>query len=143
MSQDLSDRVQRLEDLMAIHQLFIDYGQHLDAGDFDAYAELFAEDGEVLLGPYGRATGRDQIKAMMTKALAGLEGSSYHLITSPVVKLDGDRATAQVMWTVINADADGTPRLGMLGHHKDVLVRVGDRWCFQQRKGFVDIPSRL
>ena len=54
----LDARVRRLEDVQAIHQLFIDHGEHLDAGDFDAFAELFAEDGEVLLGPLGRAKGR-------------------------------------------------------------------------------------
>ena len=31
------ERLQRLEDRDAIHQLFIDYGRYLDAGDFDAY----------------------------------------------------------------------------------------------------------
>ena len=50
MTDSIEARLQRLEDLQAINQLFIDYGEHLDAGDFDAYAELFAEDGEVLLG---------------------------------------------------------------------------------------------
>ena len=60
---DLAERVRRLEDLAAINQLFIDYGAHLDAHDFDAYASLFDEDGEVLLGPLGRAKGPAEIKA--------------------------------------------------------------------------------
>ena len=75
--------LRRLEDLQAIHQLFIDYGEHLDAGDFDAYAELFAEDGEVLLGPIGRAKGRAEIKALMTSTLADKVGATYHIISSP------------------------------------------------------------
>src|SRR5262245_12237460 len=74
----LAPRLQRLEDLMAIQQLFIDYGRYLDAGDIDAYASLFAEDGEVLLGPLGRAKGRAAIKELMGKALDGKQGSSYH-----------------------------------------------------------------
>ena len=62
MTDDLAARVQRLEDRLEIHQLFIDYGLALDAGDFDVYAALFAEQGEVLLGPMGRGEGsrRDQ-----------------------------------------------------------------------------------
>ena len=83
MTDDLTTRVQRLEDLLAIHQLFADYGLALDAGDFDAYAALFAEDGEVLLGPMGRAKGPAEIKALMTKTLAGGVGSSFHIISSP------------------------------------------------------------
>jgi len=46
----VEDRLQRLEDRDAILQLFIDYGRHLDAGDWDSYASLFAEDGEVRSG---------------------------------------------------------------------------------------------
>ena len=107
MADDLTARVQRLEDLLSIHQLFIDYGLALDAGDFDAYAALFAADGEVLLGPMGRAKGRDEIKALMTKTLSGGVGSSFHIISSPQVQLDGDTATSQVMWSVVSRDESG------------------------------------
>src|SRR5207247_292777 len=143
MSDDLAARVQRLEDLLEIHQLFIDYGLALDAGDFDAYAALFADDGEVLLGPVGRAKGRDEIKALMTKTLSGSAGSSYHIISSPQVKLDGDTATSQVMWSVVALDDDGRARLTMIGRHRDRLVREHGRWRIAQRRGFVDIPSAM
>jgi uncharacterized protein (TIGR02246 family) len=138
---DLEARVRRLEDLLAIHQLFIDYGQHLDAGDFDAYAELFAPDGEVLLGPVARAKGRDAIKAAMQSALADQLGSSRHIISSPMVTLRGDHADATVMWTVVHRNAEGQPHLTMIGHHNDELVRVEDRWYFQRRRGYVEMPS--
>lgn len=143
MSDDLTQRVRRLEDLLAIQQLFVDYGHHLDAGDLEAYANLFAEDGEVLLGPIGRAKGRDEIRALMEGILSGGRGASYHLITNPMIELDGDRATSHVTWTVIQRDADGAPKLSMLGHHSDVLVRDGANWRFHQRKGYVDLPSSL
>jgi uncharacterized protein (TIGR02246 family) len=143
MTEALEARLARLEDLMEIHQLFVDYGRHLDAGDFDAYSELFADDGEVLLGPMGRAKGRDEIKAVMTKALGGTQGSSIHIISSPAVELDGDRATSEVMWTVVQRGVDGKPLLGMIGRHVDELVRERGRWRFQRRKGYVDIPSAM
>ena len=141
MTGALEARVQRLEDLMAIHQLFIDYGEHLDAGDFDAYSALFAEDGEVLLGPIGRVKGRQAIKDLMVTSLAGSVGSTYHIISSPRVTLDGNTATATVMWTVIGRDDDGQPRLTMVGHHHDELVRVEDRWYFQRRRGVMNAPT--
>jgi uncharacterized protein (TIGR02246 family) len=140
-SDPLTQRVQRLEDLMAIHQLFVDYGRYLDAGDIDAYASLFAEDGDVLLGPLGRAKGRAAIKGLMTRVLAGRAGSSYHIISSPQVVLDGDRATATVMWTVIARTADGSPALMMVGRHADELRREHDRWRFVRRRGYIDLPS--
>ena len=143
MTDALVDRLRRLEDLLEIHQLFVDYGRYLDAGALDAYAELFADDGELLLGPVGRASGREEIKAVMAKALAGAKGSSFHIISSPAVKLDGDCATSEVMWTVVQRDADGKPSVGMIGRHVDDLVRERGQWRFQRRKGYVDIPSAM
>ena len=136
-------RLRRAEDLLEINQLFIDYGHHLDAGDFGAYAGLFAEDGEVLLGPMGRAKGRAEIEALMTRLLTGRVGATYHLITSPRVELEGDRARSEVMWTVVARDGGGQPKVTLLGRHKDDLVREQGRWRFQRREGYIDIPAAL
>ena len=136
-------RLQRLEDLAAIHQLFVDYGDRLDAGDLEGYADLFTDDGELLLGPLGRAQGREAIVAMMGPTLVGLVGRSFHQISNPRVVLDGDTATAVVMWTVIQVDGRGRPVIPMMGHHEDLLVREAGRWRIRRRKGFVDIPSTL
>lgn len=135
------ERLQRLEDLFEIHQLFVEYGHYLDQGDFAAFAGLFAEDGEILLGPLGRAKGRVDIEATMRRALDGRSGSSYHVISSPIVQLNGDLATSEVMWTVVARGASGAPELTMIGRHRDDLVRQDGRWRFQRRRGFVDIPS--
>jgi uncharacterized protein (TIGR02246 family) len=139
----LEARLKVLEDRMAIQQLFIDYGRHLDAGDFDSYATLFADEGEVLLGPMGRAKGPDDIKAMMTRVMAGEVGKSYHLITSPMINLDGDRATSDVMWSVIVKGDDGRPSLTMVGRHLDELVRERGAWKFLRRKGYVSLPGAV
>jgi uncharacterized protein (TIGR02246 family) len=143
VSDSIESRLQRLEDLQAINQLFIDYGEHLDSGNFDAYAELFAADGEVRLGPMGKATGRDEIKMLMTTLLADKVGSTYHIISSPRVALDGDRATATVMWSVAALADDGLARVTMIGHHVDQLVRTDGRWDFQRRKGVVNLPAAM
>lgn len=140
---DLERRLQRLEDLQAIQQLFIDYGRLLDAGDFKAYGELFTETGELLLGPMGRATGPAAIEELMSRTLAGQRGDSYHLVTSPVISLEGDTAAATVMWTVVGRRPDGTPHVTMLGRHEDVLAREGGRWRFARRRGLIDLPARL
>ena len=143
MADELQDRVQRLEDILEIQRLFIDYGHHLDAGDFEAYASLFAIEGEVLLGPLGRAKGRDQIRALMEKTFDGAVGTSFHVISSPMIALRGDTATSDVMWTVVHRKEDGYPSLSMIGRHRDDLVREDGRWRFLKRRGFVDIPSAM
>jgi ketosteroid isomerase-like protein len=139
-SSELGARVRRLEDLMDIHQLFVDYGEHLDSGDFEAYSQLFAEDGEVLLGPMGRATGRESIKELMIRQLSDKVGTTFHIISSPRVTLDGDSATATVMWSVAVTGDDGMARLSMVGHHLDVLTRTPEGWKIKRRKGVMNLP---
>jgi 3-phenylpropionate/cinnamic acid dioxygenase small subunit len=138
----LAERVQRLEDLEEIRQLFIDYGHYLDSGNFAAYGELFADDGEVLLGPVGRAKGPAAIEALMAKTLDGARGSSFHIVSNPIIELQGDQATTEVMWTVIARDAQDHTTVSMLGRHRDSLIRERGRWRFLRRQGFIDIPSR-
>ncbi len=140
--ETIEQRLQRLEDLEEIRQLFVDYGHSLDRHDFASYAQLFSEEAELLLGPLGRATGRAAIREQMERAMPGDPGGSYHLITNPRITLDGDRATSEVMWSVITRGADGSPVLSMLGRHRDVLVREDGRWRFQRREGHIDVPSR-
>jgi ketosteroid isomerase-like protein len=141
--EELEARVQRLEDLAAIHQLFIDYGIYLDAGDFAAYAQLFAEDGEALLGPMGRAKGPAAIEALMTTLLADRVGTTFHIVSSPQVSLDGDTASSTVMWTVVGRGSDNAPEVPMLGRHVDQLVRTPQGWRFQRRRGEMLIPATL
>jgi uncharacterized protein (TIGR02246 family) len=138
---DLEHRLQRLEDLAEIQQLFIDYGHYLDHGDFSAYAGLFAEDAELLLGPVAKARGRAEIEAVMSQALAGQVGSSIHIISSPIIQLEGDNATAEVMWTALHRDGRGRPVVSMVGRHLDDLVREGGRWRIRRRRGLIDMPS--
>lgn len=138
---ELRARLRRLEDLEEIRQLFVDYGHHLDAGDFEAYAALFADDGELLLGPVGRAKGREAIVALMTRVRAGATTKSFHLVTNPIVRLDGERATAEVLWTVIRPDAEGKLQVAMFGRHHDTLVRERGRWRLQSRRGEIDVPA--
>ena len=142
MGQSLDERLRRLEDILAIQQLFIDYGLALDAGDLDRYAQLFAIQGTVNLGPIGRATGRSEIQALMAQTLEGLVGSSFHIVSSPQINVHGDRAISQVRWTVIHRDKNGQPQVTMIGKHHDELIRENGEWKIQTRKGTVDIPSQ-
>lgn len=141
--QALEDRLRQLEDLLEIQQLFINYGHYLDVGDFGSYAELFTEDAELLLGPVAKVSGRKAIEAAMVKTMDGRVGTSIHVISNPMIQLDGDTATSEVMWTVLGRTPEGPPTVTMVGRHRDDLVRQDGRWLFQRRRGFIDMPTTI
>jgi 3-phenylpropionate/cinnamic acid dioxygenase small subunit len=142
---ELGARLQRLEDLEEIRRLFESYGYYLDHGLWAQYASLFAENGQMRLGPV-RADGREAIEAAAREQL----GAQFdprpdhvrlvHIISNPRIELDGDRATAEVMWTVVSHAADGTVVVSGQGHHLDDLVREDGHWRIQKRRGFQDFP---
>lgn len=140
--ETMEARLRRLEDLEAIRHLLVDYGHCLDFGDFAGYGALFADEGEILLGPIGRAKGPAAIQALMEKTMGGRSGSSYHVIANPMVKLDGDRATSEASWVVVVRLPNGQPGVTMIGRHIDQFVRQRGEWKFLRREGVVDIPSK-
>jgi ketosteroid isomerase-like protein len=147
LDQDVAQRLQRLEDLEEIRQLFEDYVHHLDRGHFEEYAALYATDGKMRLGP-AKADGRAEIERVARESFSHPDGvaqngrmGGFHIVSGPQIQLDGDTATGEVMWTVIARGDDGIPKVTMVGHHVDDLVREDGRWRFARRRGFIDMPS--
>jgi ketosteroid isomerase-like protein len=139
---DLEARLRRLEDIEGVWQLFMDYRRHLDARDFAAYSQLFVEDG-VWAGNLGEARGPAEIEALLVRTLEVYPDDStrtYHLVCNPTVEVDGDRATAYSTWVFITRDESDQPVLSLMGHYEDLLVRSGDRWKFQRRVAYLDVP---
>ena len=146
----LEDRLQRLEDLEAIRALFEEYIYHLDRGQYAEYAALYAKDGKMRLGP-ARADGPEEIERVARETFRADAGAGageiregglagFHIISGPRIDLAGDRATAEVMWTVIARNADDKPVVTLVGHHSDELVREEGHWRLAKRTGFMDIP---
>ncbi|MCX4091483.1 nuclear transport factor 2 family protein [Nocardia sp. alder85J] len=140
MTGELVERLARLEDLAEIQQLYIDYGRHLDAGDPVAYAELFARDAKLRLGPVMRADGRAAIEAVATEVLRAGDERTVHVLASPRITLDGDRATGECVWVAITQPDSGSPPV-RVGRHLDKLVREDGRWRFAERKGLIDVGT--
>jgi uncharacterized protein (TIGR02246 family) len=142
--EDTEARLQRLEDLEEIRELFIEYKRVLDGKDFAAYASLFATDGEFIAGEM-HAKGRAEIQALVEGMLGNLltdeRGNDFHLVINPSVRIDGDRATAEVTWAYVVRGEDDQPVLAKLGHYDDVLTREDGRWRFLRRCAPTDIPA--
>jgi hypothetical protein len=134
-NRDLAARIQRIEDHIAIERLLMEYGRTLDRRDFDAYSQLFAKSGS-WSGSLGTFTGPAEIKAAMLKAFAGAGmahiGSNFHVMTNPIIEIEGDTASASSKWTFMRM-VENKPVIALSGSYEDKLVREGGVWKFQSR----------
>jgi ketosteroid isomerase-like protein len=142
----LEQRVQRMEDESAIRRMLIEYGAHLDARDYAAYAALFAEDGE-WIGGFGRFTGPAAIRRMLEDNLGLPEPgfvnkANFHMLTNPLIALDGDRArvTSKYLFWVRSEGDRPSPLLA--GRYEDEFVRVDGEWRIARRTTYGEIPFR-
>jgi uncharacterized protein (TIGR02246 family) len=144
--RQLQQRVQQLEDQEEIRQVLIAYGEYLDSRDYAAYASLFAHDG-VWTGGFGSATGPAQIQAMLEKNLGlpqpgFVNKTSFHLMTTMVVKVTGDKATAQSRYLFYTATTDNKPGATLAGRYVDAFVREDGKWKIKSRTTHGVIPWR-
>lgn len=134
----LEPRAQALEDEAGIRRLIFDYGRHLDAQDFAAFAALFAEDGVW----NGAATGPAAIEAAMESSFGEGSGAvwttDFHIVGNIIVDLypdgDGDSASAVSRWIFVSPGPDGTPKPVLAGRYLDTFTRAPDGWRFAARR---------
>jgi ketosteroid isomerase-like protein len=139
---NLTERVQRLEDMAEIEKLLLDYGRFLDSRDLAAYSRLFAKDGE-WVGGFGSVKGPAEIQAFMEKNLGTgpNRGNTFHILSNFVIDVKGDSATAWSRWTFVTPGPDGKPVLSQAGRYDDTLVREDGHWKFKRRVASNDIPA--
>jgi uncharacterized protein (TIGR02246 family) len=122
--------VARLLDRQAIEQLLAgDYPHALDTRDFDAYAALFTEDGELSLQG-NTSKGRAAIKAFVSALPA--EPRVIHPITNLSYTVDGDTATGGAYWQDVGL-VNGAPGVLIAGRYEDTLRKVGGEWRIATR----------
>lgn len=131
---DLAARIALLEDREAIRELIARYGPLADAGDCAGAAALWTEDGVYEVGGFGSYTGRAAIQALLEgESHQGLiHGGAAHVLSPPVIDLDGDRAVARTYSVVFRKSGDNweAHRASANMWH---LVRVGAEWKVARR----------
>lgn len=142
----LEQRVRQLEDEKEIREALIAYGQYLDARDYKGYASLFAKNGVSKSG-FGTAVGPAAIEAILEKNLGKPEPgfvnkSNFHLMTTAVIKVTGDTATARSRYLFFTASPEGKPVTQLAGRYVDNFVREDGHWKLLDRTSHGVIPYR-
>jgi 3-phenylpropionate/cinnamic acid dioxygenase small subunit len=140
-NESLEARVRRLEDHQEILQSLIDYGELLDARDLDAWAGLWAEDGEFEMSTGRIAKGRQAIKDMLAAVMAASTQAVLHMEINPRISVTGDEARSTMLYAVARTQQDGLTRVVWLGHHHSRHVRTADGWKISYRRNTVDLPE--
>ncbi len=130
---DLEQRLERIENERAIERLIASYGPLVDAGQADAVADLWAEDGSYDVEGWSMAN-RGEVAAMVrSEAHQGLIGAgSAHFLGPAVVTVDGEDAVAvcESLLVVRHGDKHLVARAGV-NHFR--LRYLQQRWQITSR----------
>lgn len=129
----LEERVQLLEDELEITRLVASYGPLVDAGEADAVAALWSEDGTYDVEGW-QMRSRDDVRAMVgSDAHQGLiAGGCSHFLGPARVSIDGDEAVA-VCESVLVRHRDGAYSVRRAGANHFRLRLEADGWRIVER----------
>lgn len=141
----LAQRLQRVEDELAIRRILVDYSATQDARDYTAYAALFAREGEWVNGRTVHK-GREAIHQMLVDLYgptpADYENNdSYHITSNAQIDVQGDRATARSRHLLVLRGPDGAPTPALAGRYEDELVREDGEWKILRRVDYPVMPT--
>jgi 3-phenylpropionate/cinnamic acid dioxygenase small subunit len=124
------------QEYVDIQNLYAAYNLASDAGDAQAYASCFTEDGVLRLEPLDvTVRGRASFVAFKEKDAAGRGGKyrrhwngSLHL-----EKIDRDTVRGRCYFHAYNGKPGELPTLADAGVYEDTIVRVGGTWKYAKR----------
>jgi uncharacterized protein (TIGR02246 family) len=127
MTSISDEQLQNLLDEREISRLLVVFSRCIDTKDFDAYAQLYAQDAE-LVTPWGSHKGREGLAEHVQNDLGGYR-ALHHVSTGHEITVDGDRATvrATLLATHITDDT-GTQFWSVGGHYDMKLAKTNGNW---------------
>ena len=138
------ERLQRVEDELAIQRILFDYSKYLDSRDWEGFVDLFAPDG-VWSNEEGTYEGREAIMAMLGGPNGGpaeppKRVNYYHANSNWRIDLDGDTATCISRYLFV-LRRDDRPMSALAGQYLDVFVRTEEGWKIKRRVAEELIPT--
>jgi hypothetical protein len=134
---ELSIRLRRVEDELAIRQVVLSYGPAADAGLATRAASLWFEDGQYDWdadgSPFeGRAGVDDMLRGDNHLGIIG--GGAAHFAGPPLIEIDNDRATALTYSLVMRRDTESKRfYLWRVSAVRCDLERDGAAWRIRRR----------
>ena len=124
-----------LLDRAQIEDMLVDYYGQLGSGR-DDFGTFYVPDGVLDVNGVV-AQGKQSIQALYKKLAQESpprKGTFRMLLTNPKVVVNGDTATADVIWTGINSETPkAAPQLVEQGREHDELVKRDGHWYFKRR----------
>ncbi len=114
--------------------LVVDYAHHRDNFNAESFANLFTEDGILIIGE-NRWEGRAAIQARI-EALDNRATIRHHMSSIRISPIDADHATG-ISYVVIYRAPQGSPEITgplMIGDYVDRYVRTEDGWKIVHRE---------
>ena len=124
----------------ACEKLSIAYARHIDFFEYDAFADLFTDDGELeVMG--APLKGREAMMGFLKGRPANRK--SLHIFTNIWTNvLDANTAEGVTYLSLFRADQDGkgpvkVPGPMMAGYYNDKFIRTAKGWRIQRREGHI------
>jgi hypothetical protein len=125
------------DDILAIQKLIADYNHIVDAGDGEAFAQLFVESGSLDTG-FNVVKGSDELRGF-ADFVPTMAPGARHWVSNVSIDGDGDAATAKLYLQMYStAGGAAETKLVISGVYEDTLRRDGSAWRFVTRKFTVD-----
>lgn len=145
MSEDIEQRLRACLDKPEIRDVLGRCMRYNDDRAAAKIAELFHEAARF------RVTGRVQSRREAVRSVFSNAGpelphwtapgelfkqpGSVHISSNPVIDVDGDTATAETDFLVVDRGEDGAARPSLVGLYRDEFRRVDGRWLIYARTG--------
>ena len=128
-------------DVTALNQLAYRYAAAVDACDVAAFLAVFAPEGRLrsyhpdAQEPFADLTGHEQLAAV-PNAMRELYRRTTHMMTNPLVDVQGDAASGQVLCIArhLSADPEDETSINVIIRYVDRYVRRDGAWFILDRE---------
>lgn len=125
----IEEQLRLLLDEREISRTVIRFARCLDERDYEGYANLYTDDGELHI-PWGGHTGRAGLAQKVRDDL-GVYDALQHVSAAHDIKVIGDQAIVRAALLATHVTRPNGGSFWTTGGHYDMrLVRVGEGWKF-------------